>query len=249
MAYYTDYETTVPYDTSAGITNSAVCNAIANILVTYCGWTLVANANTSVNSSDSNYAEIKRDGTHIRLYSASATEGSAIYARVYLDDGTDTTTYISVSLPYIAFTSVRVRIRSWDTLTGASTMIMSIASSFDHFLHTIKTVKISDGTVQYATTVGTPSANEYSVIDDGSARIRYYASNNDAYDHDAGKQVLTSLKFGPSSGSAERDTLYLSTDVYFSSVYLETGIVSVVTEAATRYFYINGFAFELNAPA
>ena len=94
MNLYTDYYAAVPTNPSVYYAASDISNTVADMLVTYCGFSLVKHATSGINSSSSNYAEISKDGFNIRLYyKGSSGSDVSLYFYYYYTGGTSSVTY------------------------------------------------------------------------------------------------------------------------------------------------------------
>jgi len=249
MAFYTDYEEVVPFDTSNIITASAIANAVAAMFVAHTGCTLVKYASLGEASSSSNYAEIAYAGMYVRFLYTNTSNYGNIGAYMLFPSGSVFSASVGWTFPDIGNKTTLVKIRFYNTLSGFLTRYFKSTGAWTTCLTGVELSKISDGTSANAISLTIPVSGGTTYCDDGlAASGGYYimsATYIGLYDTDGVKQVLNQEWLSPSSAttSAKR---YKMNNCYISAAYQETGIV----EVDSRYFYINAsnaVAFEINS--
>ena len=245
MAYYTDYETIVSYSGSYAITNSAVSNALADMLVSHAGCTLSRHATVGTESSETNYAEVIYNGIYIRFYGSSSL-GSLDAYFAYSANGTSITSQ-SMNFYYVSNSNkyVDVKIRFYNLKSGGFLFqYYSSNNSWDLGFMGGPCTRISTGATLYFVSLEINTTGCVFVAD-GLSLVYYFPDTPylGAYDVDGAKQVLTQLFVSLEiNTSAVR---YIPSNVYSSARVLITGIVQI----GSRYFFIVNqyFAIELNS--
>ena len=240
MAFYADYATTVPYNTSGPRTNAAVTNVIANYLVLYAGFTLVKSAVESTDSSTTNYAEVLRDGLYYRFYGASTI--ATITMHVALTSGGTGIRSGNLSLNGTTNNDVNVRLRFYNTCTGFLVHYFS-NTTFEGLLWGMPCTRCSDDAEKFCSAPGIPSVGTLACVADGLVTAAYFLPTTatvGASDSDGGKQILTPGGLSLTSGA--KPIRYILQNVYYATSYVQSGVVLI----GTRYFFINDCAVELN---
>lgn len=245
MAFYTDYTNVIAYNMSDPITNTTVSNAIADLLVSYGGCTLVTHATEGVASSTTNYAEVSYHGLYIRLYQSSSTLGCMCLVIAETSNGTPIF-LDNISFPYVQSVSCTVKVRFYNVLSGFCVWFYS-GSVWRTLLHGVKLTRVSNNDAAYA--IGSSYITNAAMycndgVKTGSTYYIAIITSSGYYDADASKQVLNRAALSLVSNSTA--VRYFMDDVYCVASYLDVNIVQV----GTRYFFIpttTSIAFEINS--
>lgn len=242
MAYFTDYNTTVSYNTSVTITMSAVSNAVADLLVSYAGFTLVSHATEGVASSTSNYAEVSWQTLHLRIYGTSTTSYS-IRCINYYDGATSATGNGDVTLPSVAGTYVSIGMRVVPYKRGKAVFLLNSSAAYNSIYIQLIARSIASGTDYYAAINITSSGVSAMPVADGLSLVYYHHPGINIYDSTATSQVLVQGSVMVTSSASNYSRKYLLQDVYTSGAMIMTGFVLI----GSKYFFIDGYyAFEIN---
>lgn len=245
MAYYTDYTETVLYNTTDKITNSAVSNVIADMLVAHAECTLVSHANTAVASSSSNPAIVTYKNMFTITVYGNSTLGN-VTVLISFTSGHTGTVNITLAFPAQSSIHATIALRFYNCKSG----ILVYAGTTSGWLPMMHSLKLWDiAGEQEVFGMGT-SEPGYSVLyDDSKITNGTYAVLSSTYSGvahaDSAKQILNTSWLTTASGRAA-GVRYKIIDGYISSLYLATGIVSI----GTRIFYIASsaaVAVELNS--
>ena len=248
MNFYTENYASVPTTAAADYAASDISNTVADMLVTYGGFSFVKHATSGSASSSSNYAEISKDGFNIRLYynTYNGSDVNLCFDYYY----TDGSTYITQSYTgYFEYNSkypnaFEIKLRVFNCKAG--TTYFQIGS--DVYMArvmpvTTRCTRISTGEEKMILLTELYS-NSTCYLNGDTSSLKIPALNG-LYDADGVKQVLSPVGIIAGSSAGCR---YILKDFYQSSAYKNIGSVQI----GDRYFYIyaiNFICFELNAPS
>lgn len=246
MNLYTDYYASVPTTAATSYAASDISNTVADMLVTYCGFTLVKHATSGSYSSSSNYAEISKDGFNIRIYynESSGKDVSLCFNYYYTGGSTSlsqySTNYFKYNLKYS--NAFEVKLRVFNCKSGITYFQIGCDTYGLRGMYTIaRCTRISTEEEKIILLTGLDSSTCYLNGDTSSLAI---ASMTGLYDADGVKQVLSPAGILAQSSGYR----YILKDAYQSASYKYTGSVQI----GDRYFYIPGnssICLECNAPA
>ena len=252
MNLYTDYYGSAP--TNYGISNnnyaaSDLSNGVADMLVTYCGFSLVKHATSGNYSCSSNYAEISKDGFNIRIYyntynSTNQSDLSIYFDYYYTGGSTRITQYITQCFKYnLKYSNAfEIKLRVFNCKTGIT--YFQIGCDTYGLATTpaiVRCTRISTGEEKTILLTGLSSIACYINGDTSSLSI---SAGTGMYDVDSVKQILSPVWVNIQSSGCR----YILKDCYQSSSYKYTGSVQI----GDRYFYIPGegsICLECNAPS
>ena len=246
MNLYTDY-----YAPAGGISTdeakTVLSNVAADMLVTYCVFSLVKHADTNISSSSSNYAEISKDGFNIRIYCIDDDGHGPYLAFGYYYTGESTcivqwyTRHFQYNLKYPNAYEVKLRVFNCKTgityfQIGCDTYGLATPPAI------ARCTRISTGEEKIILLTGLGTNDCYLNGDTSSLKI---PTLNGLYDADGVGQVLTPVGVIVKSSAGCR---YILKDFYQSGSYKYIGSVQI----GDRYFYIPDYGytcFECNAPS
>lgn len=240
MAFYTDYTGTVTYATSWYVTQSALSNAVADLLVAHAGFTLVQHATEGVASSTTNYAEVVKGGSYIRIYGSGASRYELTYVLSYTSGSG------SINSNSFAFNSSTFAMRFYNTKSGCFVQGYSNNGVWSTVCFSINATRILNGASEVILGVGVVSS---AVACSDGLGVSYYLPLGQAYytgfqDVDATQQILIQGSVGLSSTNQARR--YMLYDFYFSSNYIVTGIFQIGTRYFLHFNDMPYLAIELN---
>ena len=246
MNFYTENYASVPTTAAADYAASDISNTVADMLVTYCGFSLVKHATSGNSSGSSNYAEISKDGFNIRLY-YNAYNGNdiSLYFDYYYTGGSTrisqySTNYFKYNLKYS--NAFEIKLRVFNCKAGITYFRIGCDTYGLREMYTIaRCTRISTGEEKIILLTGLSTSTCYINGDTSSLTI---GSTNGLYDADGIKQVLSPAGVNAQSSGCR----YILKDAYQSGSYKYTDSVQI----GDRYFYIPGnnfICFECNAPA
>ena len=248
MNIYKDYYGSAPttYGDNTYCAASDLSNAVADMLVTYCGFTLVKHATSGGSSDSSNYAEISKDGFNIRIYYCD-TNGSDVSLSFYYYYTGKTTSLTSFSTPYFKYNlkyqnAFEIKLRVFNCKAGITYFQIGCDTYGIKEMFTIaRCTIISTGAEKIILLTGLSSSTCYINGDTSSLTV---AVPSGLHDVDGVKQVLSPAGIMAQSSGCR----YILKDFYQSESYKYTGSVQI----GDRYFYIPGngsICLECNAPA
>ena len=246
MNLYTDYYGSVPTTAAIYTAASDLSNGVADMLVSYCGFTLVKHATSGSASNSSNYAEISKDGFNIRIYYNNYSGNDiSINFYYYYTGGTSSidytvTNYFKYNLKYS--NAFEIKLRVFNCKAGITYVQIGCDSYGLREMYTIaRCTRISTGEEKIILLTGLGSDTCYINGETSSLSIAGIAG---LYDADGVKQILSPVGIAAQSSGYR----YILKDFYQSGSYKYTGSVQI----GDRYFYIpsNGhICFECNAPS
>ena len=239
MAYYSDYTTVVTYNTSIVRTESAISNAIADMLVSHAVFTLVGYADTGVDSSATNYAEVKWHDLYLRIYNTTTYAYRITFDMYYAGGAALVETSAYITIPSVYNTSATVTMRFYNTKKGFCTYLFSDTSSWVDFVNGFELKRVADNATYYGISHAITTSNK-TIVNDGLAYTGYYHSNPGYKDSDGTSIILTPLSIFSATGF----TRFFASNAYNAPAMLQTGLIGV----DGRYFKIESYlAIELNA--
>ena len=250
--FYTEYYASVPRPGAADYAASDISNTVADMLVTYGGFSLVKHATSGSASSISTYAEISKDGFNIELYYNTYNGNDVnLYFDYYYTDGS---TFITKSYTgYFEYNSkypnaFEIKLRVFNCKAGTTYFqIGSDGYGAEGMPAITRCTRISTGEEKTILLTGLISNSKCYLNDlNGDTSSLKIPALNGLYDADGVKQVLSPVGVIPGSSTGCR---YILKDFYQSSAYKNTaGLMQI----GDRYFYIHGIGFicfECNAPS
>ena len=248
MNFYTVHYASVPTTEAADYAASDISNTVADMLVTYGGFSLVKHATSGSASSISNYAEISKDGFNIEIY-YDTYNGSDVnlYFDYYYTDGSafitkSYTGYFEYNSKYPNAFEIKLIVFN----CKAGTTYFEIGSDgygAKGMPAATRCIRISTGEEKTILLTELYANSPCYLNGEPSLKI---PTLNGLYDADGVKQILSPVGFIAQSSTGCR---YILKDFYQSSAYKNTaGLMQI----GDRYFYIHGIGFicfELNAPS
>lgn len=244
MAYYTEYSTTVSYHDGNLITKADVANVMAGMLVDHAGFTLVTSATAGTASSATNYAEVSKEGIYIRFYSTDA--GSLMQMTAYLAYSSNGTALTSQAVSFYDtnYTSVVVKLRFYAVKSGFCIHARyGTYASYTSLAIGVPVKQIADNAAEYCIGLKSEYA-AYFFASDGAAATYYAPQSAFLGFSDAAGTVEFMMPLVIGTNASNNTKKYIADDVYMSSAFDHTGIISV----GTRYFFVPaayGLAVEL----
>ena len=248
MNLYTDYyaAAATTYGDTRDHKASDLSNAVADMLVTYCGFSLVKHATSGSDSNSSNYAEISKDGFNIRIYynTYNGSDVSLYFDYYYTGGSTRLSRYSTLIFKYnLKYSNAfEIKLRVFNCKAGITYFKIGCDTYGLKEMYTIaRCTKISTEEEKIILLTGL-SASACCINGDTSSLT--LPSAYGLYDADGVKQVLSPAGILAQSSGCR----YILKDCYQSSSYKYTGSVQI----GDRYFYIpdNGsICFECNAPS
>ena len=249
MNLYTDYYGSAPtnYGSSTAYSASDLSNGVADMLVTYCGFTLVKHATSGSDSDSSNYAEISKDGFNIRLYydSYSGSDVNLCFDYYYTGGSTLITQSYTQNFKYnLKYSNAfEIKLRVFNCKAGITCFQIGCDTYGLRDTYGIaRCTRISTGEEKIILLTGLSASSACYMNGDTSSLT--ISNMTGLYDADGVKQVLSPAGVTAQSSGCR----YILKDAYQSASYKYTGSVQI----GDRYFYIPGngsICFECNAPS
>ena len=241
MAYYTDYTSIIAYNTSVVISKAAISNAVANMLVSHAGATLITSATEGTASSATNYAEIKYANMYIRFYDINTSPsllGTLTYYIALTSNGTAITSG-TIAMLYTSGVSCIVKMRFFNVASGFLCSYYGNSIVWTPWIFGLSCKKISTDAVVNVVGFGGPVSNGTVYTNDGPLVTNgaYYilgAPYCAPVDVDGGKQEINKVQISISYSDNTKCRYYCD-DVYIAATFLNTGNV---VQIGTYYYNI-----------
>ena len=241
MAYYNDYTSIITYKTSVVISKAAISNAVANMLVSHAGATLITSATEGKASSATNYAEIKYANMYIRFYDTNTSSiylGTLSYYIALTSNGKAITSG-TIAMQYFSDVSCTVKMRFFNTASGFLCSYYNNDDAWTQFMFGLSCKKISTDAVVNVVGFGVPVSNGTVYTNDGPLVTNgaYYILNASycaPVDVDGVKQEINKVQIS-TSASDNTKCRYYCDDVYIAATFLNTGNV---VQIGTYYYNI-----------